>query len=734
MGATSMEEATPARAARPPAGICLLVAVAAFLPYLSLPAQPVIYDGQLAIVGNEAVQSGPIGGLLGVDFWGEPTTAAHSTRSWRPLVSLTWAIQARLSGGSAAFYHLGDMVLHGAASALVVLLLAAWGIGRRWLLPAGLLFALHPLQTDSVASAVGRADVMAGICLFGALVLHLRGGARKKPLFRSIGTLALLGAGLLCKEYAVAFPFVLLAADLARRASGRTTAEERSGQRQVWIGAFALLAAYLLLRVFLFGGLGGAASSPDFNPLAGASLSARWATSFAVIPLALRLLVLPIALNHHYRFGTFAISQSLLDERALWGLALVVALCAAAAFFWLRRRRTTPAFALALFLLPLGPSLHAVSVVNVLFAERFLYIPVAGLALFLAWGLETWAGSPAARRAATAVLAVVLVAFGLMTARRVGDWSSMERLTRASLASYPGGSDVLKQLGVALVQEGRFGEAVQPLARAVEINPRDSQAWTVYAAALKATRRFDEASAALRKVIELAPAPPGLILREAGQIELAAGRAPNAVIPLGQAHAAMPADAQTLYLLAQAYLRSGSPEKAVEVLQNGEEAMRTDPGSLGPLLAQAILRVGQGRLEAGFSEDAVTWARRAIDTGELPPAGIFLAGMLASKAGDDDFAAAQFDLALTLDPELLRKKHDAAVQLTEAGSYAMAIAQFEEILTARPDHTPTLFNLGRSLILAGRPDDAVEPLERGLELQEDATARSLLAQARGAAG
>jgi len=729
-----MEEATPERAARSPARICLLVAVAATLPYLLMPAQPVIYDGQLAIVGNDAVQSGPIGELFGVDFWGEPTTAAHSTRSWRPLVSLSWAIQARLFSDSATFYHLGDLVLHGVASALVVLLLAAWGIDRRWLLPAGLLFALHPLQTDSVASAVGRADVMAGICLFGALVLHLRGGGRKNPLFRRIGTLALLGAGFLCKEYAVAFPFILLAADLTRRASGRTTAEERRGQRLVWIGAFALLAAYLLLRVALFGGLGGAAASPDFHPLAEASLSARWATSFAVIPLALRLLVLPIALNHHYRFGTFAISESLLDLRALWGLALVVALLVAAAYCLFRRRRPTPAFALALFLLPLGPSLHVVSVVNVLFAERFLYIPVAGLALLLAWGLETWAVSPVARKAATAVVAVVLVAFTVMTARRVGDWSSMERLTRASLASYPDGSDVLKQLGVALVQEGRFGEAVQPLQRAVEINPRDSQAWTVYAAALKGTRRFDEASAALKNVIDLAPAPPGLILREAGQIELAAGRAPNAVIPLRRAHEAMPADAQTLYLLAQAHLRSGDPEQAVEVLQEGEEAMATDPGTLGPLLAQAMLRVGQIRLEAGRGKNAVFWARQAIETGELPPAGIFLAGMLGSKAGYREFATAQFDLALTLDPELLRKKHDAALQLTEAGSYAMAIAQLEEILIARPDHAPTLFNLGRSLILAGRPDDAVEPLERGLELQEDATARSLLAQARGAAG
>jgi len=714
--------------------ICLVVAVAALLPYVLLPGQDVIYDGQLAITANEAVQSGPLTGLWAVDFWGESTRADHSTRSWRPLVSLGWALQSRLHGPSPAAYHVVDMVLHACASALVVLLLSAWGIDRRWLLPAGLLFALHPVQTDSVASLVGRADVMAAICLFGALVLQARASRRERPWMLRAGALGLLAAALMCKEYAVVFPFILIATDLVRRAAGTTTDCDRRGQLRTWLCSLALLAAYLLTRVLLFGDLGGAPATAGFHPLADEPWPVRWATSLALVPLALRLAIAPVALNHHYRFGTLSIPEGLLDPRALWGFLLVAFLVAAAAWLWQRRRETPPALALLLVLLPLAPSLHAVSVTGVLFAERFLYIPVAGLVLAVAWALQKWAVSPAARKAAGAALAFVIVLFGGMTFARVGDWASMERLARSSIASYPNGSDVWKQLGLALVLDARHGEAVTALARAVEINPRDAQAWMVYADALKGTRRYDEAFEALEKVIELAPAEPGVILREAGQLQLLAGRAEQAVAPLVRAHELMPADARSLYYLVQAYLRSGEPEAAVTALLDGERAVQTDPESLRPLLGQAMLRTAQQRLDDGRNEEALSWTRQATQFTDLPPPGLFLGGMIARKAGDEELASWLFEAALSRDPELLRTKHDTAVRLVEEGTFDEAIALLEEVLAVEPEHAPSLFNLGRALLLSGRPAEAIGPLERGLRQMEDERARSLLEQARAEAG
>jgi tetratricopeptide (TPR) repeat protein len=439
-------------------------------------------------------------------------------------------------------------------------------------------------------------------------------------------------------------------------------------------------------------------------------------------------------LNHHYRFGTLSIPEGLLDPKALWGLLLIAILVAAAVWYWRKRLETAPALALLLVLLPLAPSLHAVSVTGVLFAERFLYIPVAGLALVVAWALQEWAVSAVARKAAGAVLAFVIVLFGGMTFARVGDWASMERLARSSIASYPNGSDVWKQLGLALVLDNRHGEAVTALARAVEINPRDAQAWMVYADALKGTGRYDEAFEALEKVIELAPAEPGVVLREAGQLRLLAGHAEQAIAPLVRAHELMPADARSLFYLVQAYLRSGEPEAAVTALQDGERAVQTDPERLRPLLGQAMLRTAQQHLDNGRTDAALSWTRQATQLTDLPPPGLFLAGMVAKKAGDEELAKRLFGVALSRDPELLRTKHDTAVRLIEAGTFDEAIALLEEVLAAEPEHAPSLFNLGRALLLAGRPAEAIEPLERGLRQMEDERARSLLEQARAEAG
>ena len=107
------------------------MAAAALLPYLSLIDAPLIYDGPITILENPAVQSGPIGGLFAVDFWGIPLDAEYASRSYRPLVSLSYALQARTIGNRVGFYHLTDMLLHACAAMLVVLCAMRLGLRGR---------------------------------------------------------------------------------------------------------------------------------------------------------------------------------------------------------------------------------------------------------------------------------------------------------------------------------------------------------------------------------------------------------------------------------------------------------------------------------------------------------------------------------------------------------------------------------------------------------------------------
>jgi tetratricopeptide (TPR) repeat protein len=673
----------------------LLVAVAACLPYLLLPSKPLVYDAPATVLRNEAVQTGPLHDLFVVDFWGFPADADYATRSYRPLVSLTYASQARSVGNSVAAFHATDVALHALAAVLVALLVETLGVRRLWAAGAGALFALHPVQSEAVSSVVGRADVMAGVCLFAALIFHLRAGSRARPWLFEGAAMISLAASFLCKEYAVSFPFILIGTDLARwLAAGRT-----SRLRWVfWIGSLALLGAYLFLRFRLFGALGGVPMlAATDHPLFDAPLMTRLGTALRIVALSARLLVLPVGLNHHYRTGTIAIVDSPLHRLALAGIVLLGALLIFGLWWASRRRGSIPLIAWLLVALPLLPTLNLVSLEGMLFAERFLYVPVAGLVLSIAWALDRWIPTPARTRIALVGLVVALVVFGAMTAVRVEDWASDERLARSSLAAYPDGSEVWRDLGLTVGLDGRHEEALEAFEQSLRIEPKAPQTWKAYATALVNVGRHEEGAKAWRRCVELNPGDVGPLWKGLGQAEFLAGRLDMARNALSRAHGLMPGDLET-----------------------------------ASLYGEALLGSARRQLEAGNSEEAIRLAHELTKIEELPPHAVVLAGMVATAAGDEALARAWFDRALTQDPDLLRRKHDTALEHERNGRYGVAAEIYREILFVRPNHAPTLFNLGRVLILAGRPGEAIDPLRRGLEIQPDPRARALLEQAEAA--
>jgi tetratricopeptide (TPR) repeat protein len=541
---------------------------------------------------------------------------------------MTYAVEARVFDNSPAALHLTDMALHALAALLVALLAEGLGLRRMWAAAAGAIFALHPVQTEAVSSIVGRADMMAAICLLGALVLHLQAGKGKRPWLLDGSALALIAAAFFCKEYAVAFPFVLIGVDLARWwSTGRRPARSFPFSMAV----LALLAAYLLLRYALMGSLGGVPMlAASDHPLFEAPWFVRWGMALRLLALAARLLVLPYGLNHHYRQGTLDIVESPLHPLALVGLTVTLGLLLVGVWWARKRKDPVPIIAWLLLVFPLLPALNLVSLGGVLFAERYLYLPVAGLALLAAAVLDRCCTTLGSRRVALIVVGAILAAGAAVAARRVPDWGSDERLARSSIEAYPNGSEVWRDLGLAVGGQGRHQEAAEAFERSVEIAPGSPQAWQAYATALFNIGRFSESAEAWRRCFELMP----------------------------------------------------------------------DDDAMAALYVQALVRSAEALLGRGETEPGLALWRRAAD----------------------------------LDPDLPRQMHETALRLEQEQRYGEAATMFRKILFLRPDHAPTMFNLGRILILAGRPEQSVEWLRAGLEIQPDPRAEALLEQALAAPG
>ncbi|KAJ8922613.1 hypothetical protein NQ315_007645 [Exocentrus adspersus] len=130
-----------------------------------------------AILSNpDLLSKTPWKRLFENDFWGTPLSDSGSHGSYRPLCVLTFRLNHLLGGSQPWGYHLVNVLLHCLATALLIRV-------ARLILPkskqkagsavAGLVFATHPIHTETVAGVVGRADLAACNFYFLSLLAYI---------------------------------------------------------------------------------------------------------------------------------------------------------------------------------------------------------------------------------------------------------------------------------------------------------------------------------------------------------------------------------------------------------------------------------------------------------------------------------------------------------------------------------------------------------------------------------
>lgn len=312
----------------------------------------------------------------------------------------------RLDSGFALIPHFSTMLVHAVASALAFLLclrLLRRRFGERDALfgaaVAGGVFALHPAHAESVALVAGRSDSLAAAFLFGALLLAVRGADEGRPGAQIVGGALFLFA-LLSKEVAV--PGLLLCPILLLAVSEKRKPGEVAGSAAVLSFGLAF-AAYWVLRVLAGYGLGEGREGGLARTAWGVASAFGW---------YLRNLVWPLPVT------AFAPETDGVPATIAFVAAFATA-CWLAARAW-RRGDRLPALSAAFFALTVAPSL-AVAVQGVAdapVAQRYLYLPVFGLALALGWG----AAKAGAGKAVGAACVAALLAFGALVWTTADAW------------------------------------------------------------------------------------------------------------------------------------------------------------------------------------------------------------------------------------------------------------------------------------------------------------------------
>ncbi len=388
---------------------------------------------------------------------------------YRPATTLSYLLNYSVMGNadSPAGYHWINFLLH-SLNALLLYALGLRLIRKLWIAVfIAMLWAIHPVLTESVANIVGRSDLLAAGAVLGGLLLYLK--SVDSAEWRRYAWLACLMAvttvGMFSKESAVVILGVIVLYEI-------TFWKGRERLRALALGCAAIaipLAAMLIQRAHVLAISAPAEFSFVDNPLQGASFLKSRLTAIAVGGKYLSLLIWPARLSADYSYSQISIASGTLREWIAWIAVAVVIGAVAIQFRANRMYFFFGAFAFLTF----------VPVANILFqtgtimADRFLYLPSAGFAACVVMALYGIGERSKSRLLAPAALCLVIVALGIRTWERNIDWKDDVALSQASVRTSPNSFKSHFELALALSDadpaHGNISQVIEQANRSLAI-------------------------------------------------------------------------------------------------------------------------------------------------------------------------------------------------------------------------------------------------------------------------
>lgn len=422
----------------------------------------------------------------------------------------TFALNIHWQGLSVAGFHIFNIFIHIGAS------LGVWWLIRSTFqtpalrghalcvyrdqiaLWAGLIFAVHPIQTESVTYIYQRCASLAVFFYLAALVLYVRtrlneeAGTGSKMAQLSGRCAAVLCAllALFTKEIAITIPIMIA---LYESFFFRT-----SGIRSIRRAVPFVTASLLLPAVLIFG--------PARHELVQLerdtpeiTLAQYMTTEFRVVMTYIRYLFLPFNqnLDHDYPITRFP----WLDSYALLSAACILLLIGMAVR--LRHRQPMISFGMIWFFVSLIPESTVIILNQVLFEHR-LYLPMVGFCF--AFPVVLYHACGAQRQAwARGALALFIGMCAVLTVQRNTDWKDGITLWTDVIEKSPLSARAYANRGRSYVEEGRIAEGLADINMALAIDPSFAIAYDLRGVVHLNQGNFDQAIADYSRAIALGP-------------------------------------------------------------------------------------------------------------------------------------------------------------------------------------------------------------------------------------
>jgi tetratricopeptide (TPR) repeat protein len=587
-------------------------------------------------------------------IWIEP----GATQQYYPLAHSVFWVEHKLWGDSPLGYHLINILLHTVSALLLLKIL------RRLEVPgaplAAVIFALHPVQVESVAWISELKNTLSGTLYLGSALAYLEFDRESKKTFYA-AALGLFLLGLMAKTVIATLPAALLLVFWWKRGS-------LSWKRDV-----------LPLVPFFIAGIGfglfTAWVEQKFIGAEGSEFKLSFIERLLIAGRAfwfyLDKLLWPANL-------VFIYPRWNVSEWVLWQYLFPAAVLLLLTALWVCRWRGT-LVGLLFFAGTLFPALGFFNAYPFRFsyvADHFQYLASIGPITLAGAGLTTALSSSKKRIPflELVVCGMLILTLGVLTWRQCATYADGETLYRTTIERNRDCWMAYGNLGVALLQKGQVDEAIAHYQKALEIKPDYAEAHSNLGTALLQNGQVDEAIAHCQKALEIKPdyadahGNLGNALLQNGQVD-------GAIAHYQKALEIKPDKADAHSNLGNAFLQKGQVGEAIVHYQKALE--------IKPDYADAHLNLGNAFLQKGQVDEAITHYQMALRI-------------------NSDFSEAHYNLGNAF----LRK-----------GQVDEAIAHYQKALEIKPDYAEAHSNLGNAFLRKGQVNDAVAHYEKALEIK-----------------